>query len=403
MKGSVYRRGCTCKRKRCICGSKWYFTIDIGVDPKTGKRKQKQKGGFERKEDAEDAANTLYYEIRQGAYVEETDILFKDFAPEWLNIYSESKPLKPGTIRIRNNEMNHLIPYFAHLKLKDITHKRYQEALNDLTEKYAYRTLEGINRTGKMIFKKALEMRLIKNNPTEFAYLKKKQKTIEQLEEEEETINYLEKEELVLFLDTALKKGLDLDYLCFLILSYTGMRVGELVSLKWKDIDFENHTISITKTYYNPNNNAVKYQLVPPKTKKSKRTILVDEEVIAALQNHKEAQKKIKQRLGEDYYDKDFIFAKSKRHPGYPIFIKTVENRMARLLKITRLSSKLTPHSLRHTHTSLLAEAGVGLEEIMDRLGHSDDDTTRNVYLHMTKEMKKEASHKFGKLMRSLR
>jgi len=76
---------------------------------------------------------------------------------------------------------------------------------------------------------------------------------------------------------------------------------------------------------------------------------------------------------------------------------------MARLLKIAGLSSELTPHSLRHIHTSLLAEAGVGLEEIMDRLGHSDDNTTRNVYLHMTKEMKKEASHKFGKLMRSLR
>lgn len=146
----------------------------------------------------------------------------------------------------------------------------------------------------------------------------------------------------------------------------------------------------------------MKYQLVPPKTKNSKRTILVDKEVIAALIKHKEAQDKIKERLSNDYYDKDFIFAESKLHPRYLIFIKTVEIRMARLLKIAGLSLKLTPHSLRHTHTSLLAEAGVGLEKIMDRLGHSDDDTTRNVYLHMTKGMKKEASHKFGKLMRSL-
>lgn len=82
--------------------------------------------------------------------------------------------MKPGTIRIRTNEMNHLIPYFAHLKLKDITNKRYQEALNNLTEKYLYSTLNGINQTGKMFFKKALEMRLIKNNSTEFAYLKKR-------------------------------------------------------------------------------------------------------------------------------------------------------------------------------------------------------------------------------------
>lgn len=55
------------------------------------------------------------------------------------------------------------------------------------------------------------------------------------------------------------------------------------------------------------------------------------------------------------------------------------------------------------THTSLLAEAGVGLQEIMDRLGHKDDATTKNVYWHVTKTRKKEAAHKFRELMRDLR
>ena len=84
------------------------------------------------------------------------------------------------------------------------------------------------------------------------------------------------------------------------------------------------------------------------------------------------------------------------------MLIKTVANRMKRLLKIAGINQELTPHSFRHTHTSLLAEAGVGLEEIMDRLGHTEDETTRNIYYHVTKELKKEASHKFGQLMRSL-
>lgn len=75
---------------------------------------------------------------------------------------------------------------------------------------------------------------------------------------------------------------------------------------------------------------------------------------------------------------------------------------MARLLKIARLNTDLTPHSLRHTHTSLLAEAGVTLEQIMDRLGHSDGQITKDVYLHVTQVMKKEASQKFSELMRSL-
>jgi integrase len=97
----------------------------------------------------------------------------------------------------------------------------------------------------------------------------------------------------------------------------------------------------------------------------------------------------------------DFVFCADK-FPGYPIYIKLVEIHMTRLLKIAGLNKELTPHSLRHTHVSLLAEAGVGLEEIMERLGHSDDKVTRTVYLHVTKDMKKEAAHKFATLMDNL-
>ncbi len=402
LKGHFHRRGCTCKKKRCTCGSTWSFVIDIGRDPATGKRKQKTKGGFRTKQEAESAATELMYEINQGLYVQEKDVIFKDFSSEWLLMYSEKNSVKPGTIRIRQHEIDKLSPYFSLLKLKDITAKRYQDALNDLKEKgYADNTLDGVHRTGRMIFKKAIEMRIIKNDPTEFAYLKKNRKTIDELEKQE-VPKYMEKEELALLLQTSSQKGLDLDYLIFLTLSYTGMRVGELVALKWKDIDFDNHTISITKTYYNPTNNTLEYQLVPPKTRRSKRIIVVDECVIATLKEHMELQKKVKERLGTTYLDEGFIFAKHDRQPGYLIFIKTVENRMARLLKLAGLNTELTPHSLRHTHTSLLAEARVGLEEIMDRLGHCDDETTKNVYLHITKEMKKEASHKFAQLMRSL-
>ncbi len=87
---------------------------------------------------------------------------------------------------------------------------------------------------------------------------------------------------------------------------------------------------------------------------------------------------------------------------GYPDFIKTIENRMRRLLKKMGKKEYLTPHSLRHTHTSLLTEAGVSLPEIMERLGHVNDDTTTQVYLHVTKSRKKEASQKFGELMRGI-
>lgn len=102
------------------------------------------------------------------------------------------------------------------------------------------------------------------------------------------------------------------------------------------------------------------------------------------------------------YHDQDFVFAQLNNNPGYPVYLKLIRVRIHRLLKLAGLNENLTPHSLRHTHTSLLAEADVNLEVIMQRLGHSDDEVTKNIYLHVTKPKKKEASQKFSELMSNL-
>lgn len=411
MKGHFYKPHCKCvdskgnskKTKKCSCGARWAFIIDVGIDPGTGKRKQKKKGGFNSKKEAQEAAALLLAELSRGEYIEEKNITFEQFAQEWINIYQSTGNVKISTIRIRQHEISRLLPYFAKLKMKDITKKLYQDALLDLKKQgYADNTIDGIHRTGRMIFKKAVEQKIIKSDPTEFAVVPKTQKTVEDLENEIEIPKYMEKEELALFLETAKKYGLDKDYVVFLTLAYTGMRVGELCALKWKDIDFVEKTISITKTYYNPKLNIKNYQLLTPKTEASRRVIDVDEIVIKALMKHKSEQNKIRVRYRDIYHDQDFVFTKNKPFLGYPEYPKLIQNRMERLLKIAGLNPELTPHSLRHTHTSLLAEAGVSLEQIMARLGHRDDETTRNIYLHVTKPKKKEASQKFAQLMKSL-
>ncbi|WP_243865593.1 tyrosine-type recombinase/integrase [Paenibacillus lupini] len=85
-------------------------------------------------------------------------------------------------------------------------------------------------------------------------------------------------------MDTAKEYGLEGDYVIFLILAYTGIRAGELCALKWRDINFTEHTISFTKTYYNPTNNTKEYHILPPKTKTSKRVIDVEDIVINELE-----------------------------------------------------------------------------------------------------------------------
>ena len=418
MLGYYYKPYCKCEdKKKCNCGATWYFIGDVGIDPKTGERKQSQKGGFKTKKEAQAAFSKLRNEVDDGTYIKESNITFEEFAKEWLSYYKNAgkKQRKDGTIRIRLHELAHLKKYFAKLKLKNITLKQYQNALIDLKEHgkgkdkkgndkggLSRQTLEGIHVTARMIFKRALEVGELKTDPTQYAYLPRDEaKSIDELEAEEEEIKYMEKDELSLFLKTAKEKGLDKDYQVFILLAYTGMRAGELCALKWKDIDFDECSVNITKTLYNPNNNIKEYKLVLPKNG-LKRKITVDEVVLEELKKHKAKQNIVKMENRSAWHDKDFAFTKEVKYLGYPEIIKTIEYRMRRLLKLAGLNTELTPHSLRHTHTSLLAEAGVSLPEIMERLGHKDDETTRLVYMHTTKTMKKEASRKFSELMKNL-
>lgn len=400
------KRGCKCpNKKKCNCEAKWSFTMEGPRDPVTDERKQITRSGFATKGEAQQAAAMVLHEVTKGTHISETDMSFKDFALNvWLKEYAESGHVKESSVRVRKHETGLFLKSFERIPIKNVTKKMYQNALNEMKKRdLADNTISGAHGTGRMIFKRAIEYDMLKADPTEFARLPRTKKTVEDIENEHEIPKYLEKEDLVRFLAAAQEHGLDGDYEAFLTLAYTGIRVGELVVLRRSDVDFEEGIITITKTYYNPTNNAVKYSLMTPKTAKSKRNIEVEPNVLRALQGYIAKQNAFKMAVRNRYYDKDYIFAsRNENHPGYPIFIKTVENRMARLLKLADLNQSLTPHSLRHTHTSLLAEAGVPLEDIMDRLGHQDDRTTKSVYLHVTKTRKKEASKKFGELLRNL-
>lgn len=380
-------------------GKTWTYCMYIGFDV-NGKRKRKTQGGFTTKKEAQTAAAAIENEVANGTYVEEKDISFRNFAELWLKGYSAE--VKKSCSRVREIQLKVLYKYFDAVKIKDITKIQYQECLLDLLKKeYAESTISGVHGTAKMIFKKAVELDVIKNDPTQFARPPRKVQTVEDVEAETEVPRYMEKEELATFLRFAHDAGIESDYAVFLTLAYTGIRAGELCALKWQDIDFENSTIKITRTYYNPDNKIFDYELLPPKTKASKRIIPVSQKVIAELKVHQARQNKENMSKRDVWHDEDFVFT-LKDYPGYPLYTKHIRVRMARLIRLSGLNEELTPHSLRHTHTSLMAEADVGLEEIMQRLGHINDKTTRTVYLHVTKDMKKEAAHKFDKLMDNL-
>lgn len=192
-------------------------------------------------------------------------------------------------------------------------------------------------------------------------------------------------------------------YPVFAVMLGTGMRVGELVGLRWCDVDFEENTINVNHTlvYYNRGDgNGCSFAVNTPKTEAGKRTIPMIETVKNAFYLEKEYQKsaEISCRAKVDGYT-DFIFINRFGDVQHQGTLNKAIKRIIRdcndeeLLKNEDNPVLLPPfscHSLRHTFTTRLCEMGVNIKVIQDVLGHRDFSTTMNIYTDVTKELKQK-------------
>ena len=396
-----------CKEITLKSGKKrWYCIDDAPRDPATGKRRQIKRFGKTRGEARKRVEDAIEKIKNTGLNKTLTpNTTFKQIASEWITSYAKTGKSK-NTIRIRLNQINTLNSRMAKMKVSDINHFMYQQVIYDIAQDVAYNTLDGINTCAGMIFRYALRNGLLKDNPRNDIVLPRKRKTIEDITDDRVDERYLETDEINEFLNAVLEYGLPLDKERFFTLAFSGMRPGELTVLQKQDLDFENNTININKTLYNPNNNMRKYELDIPKTEGSIRTIKMDQPIMDMLKRlvMKNDEYKLQYKLLlDEYHDKDFVFA---RPNGYPFVTKTLVNRMNRILDKTSIKKHATPHIFRHTHISMLAEAGVDLPTIMQKVGHEDIDTTMRIYLHVTDKMKKDATEKtmnlFGNILEKI-
>src|SRR5690625_1925984 len=377
-----------CKKVKTKSGSVWECVEDAPPNTATGKRRQIKRRGktrTEAKQRVEEILNPLQDDGID--YRVSTVMTFERVAKTWLEVYAATG-VKRGSIRIREKEINLLNEYLAREPITDINHYMYQNLLIDLDKRgYARTTISGVNTCAIVIFNYAKRNKLIKENPREDAIVPKKKVSIKDLEENSIKESYFESDELDKFLNAVLTVGLDLDKEWFFTLAFSGMRPGELVALKKSDLDFNKNTIRISKTLYSENNNMKEYVLDTTKTNRS-RIIDMDEAIMKMLKQLVRSNDlhKMKYRtVIEDFHDEDFVF---QRKNGYPFLTKNLSDRMKRLLKFSEVEKELTPHSFRHTHISMMTEAGAELSTIMERVGHIDPNTTLKVYTHVTEKMK---------------
>ncbi|MNI55039.1 Transposase [compost metagenome] len=237
--------------------------------------------------------------------------------------------------------------------------------------------------------------------------------TLEELKGSKSKTEYLEKEELALFIKTAYeipeeseteKEQLTLRQCAraLHILAYSGLRIGELCALSEIDIDQEEQKINVIKTL-NVQHGIENYILDTPKNETSVREVDVTKQVLDLFKEQEHEKKKLRLMIGGEFYTKEkFIFINAYKKPGYPLSPLEIARYMKLVLEKAKLPLELSPHKLRHTYTSLMAEAGVELAAIQRQLGHANDAMTTRIYLHVTKARRRTDVEKLEVLMNSL-
>lgn len=375
-------------------GYKWICTLEGPPDPVTGKRRQVPRRGDTQKE-ALERAQKVVDEMNSGLDLKKAKkTTFMDAAYEWLDVYSRSG-VANSTIRQRSKIILVLLRHMSQINVDLITHIQYQKVLHSLfDEGYSQSYLHSIHVVANMIFEWAILNNLAKINPCKGAKTPKRRLTVEDIERDVIGEKYLESEELREFLEAVNERGLYGDKEAFYLIAFSGLRPGELCALKWNDINFKTRELRVRKTLYSPENNMYNYELTPPKTPGSIRDVEIDESIVTMLKEYNKnlaARQERYKKSNQDFHDENFMFP---RDNGFPKNQKFLLERMNRILKRTSITKDATPHIFRHTHISMLTEAGVDLATIMARVGHDDANTTLKIYTHVTKKMKKDATEK---------
>lgn len=185
----------------------------------------------------------------------------------------------------------------------------------------------------------------------------------------------------------------------FIVALGTGLRIGELIALRWTDIDFGNSILSVSKSLsrgYKIIDEKRKFIIeeTTPKTRSSIRTVEIPSNILKELKFHKKVQDEYKKKYKDIYNDKNFIFA---NEIGNFILPDTLNKAMNKILKDNNIRY-IKFHGLRHTYATRLFERNVPLKTVQKLLGHSSIKMTADIYTHVIGSEKTKAVEKLNDL-----
>jgi integrase len=200
------------------------------------------------------------------------------------------------------------------------------------------------------------------------------------------------REEVAVFLDRV--RG-DRNAALYALALHTGMRRGELLGLRWGDVRWSTRTISVqTQAGMAGDEDDEEYEdeEAPTKTQAGRRAIKLDAEVVEVLRRHQEAQVFERRSWGGSYHDQHLVFCHPDGTRYHPDTLTGQFQRLARRAALPRIRF----HDMRHTHATLLLEAGIDITVVSKRLGHASVKTTADLYVHVTERLQNAAAERFS-------
>lgn len=363
--------------------------IYLGVDSITGKKVKTSVTGRTKKEvrsrikEAQHNFKTNGQTVTKAVPVEN----YKELSELWLKSYEMT--VKPQTfIATKRMIYNHLIPVFGDIKLDKLSVTYIQGHINELSKEFVhFGTVHSIN---KRVLQYGVSLQLIPFNPARDVVLPRKQK------KGSDKVKFIEKDDLKKFLDYIEKDKLrnyktNFNYVLYKLLLATGLRIGEACALEWSDIDLINGTINIDKTY----SKSIR-RLSTTKSKSGTRLISIDQATVNMLKLYQVRQRQLFHEVGGKAPEVVFATPTSK-YQNTAIRQDALDRRLKEIG-----CPRFTFHAFRHTHASLLLNAGISYKELQYRLGHATLAMTMDIYSHLSKDKEKEAVSYYEKAINSL-
>ena len=387
MKGSLKKRG-----------QRWYATVDL--DRVDGKRQQKRialERSVTTKKKAEAELSRIITELNNGEFIAPTNLTVTKLLTEhWL---PHAKTTCGGKTFARYREIveTKLVPAFGTSLAAKLHPGQVQQAYDKwLNSGLAAQTVKHFHAVLRNAMRYGVRIGLVVRNVTD----RVKPPVLNPPE-----MLCLDEGQSLKLLQAV--KGTDLECIVTVAL-FSGLRRGELLALRWEDVDFAAGAIAVRRSLQETRGEPLPgkkhrptiLELKEPKTRKSRRTVTLDAEAIASLKRHKAKQNAIRLSLEEGYAASlDLVYCAGD---GKPLKPDTVSKWFGAVVKRTEIPP-IRFHGLRHSHATQLLRAGVHIKIVSERLGHASVAITLDLYSHVLPGMDKMAADALARLYANAR